>query len=378
MKLTVVGWYGTETIGDRAIMAGIFHILSKVCDDIHLHFGALYVPLTERTLFEDKEYYNEISDGKLKSCNVFYSLDKGELERNVADSDLVIVGGGPLMDIHCMYMLKYAFNYAKKKGIKTALFGCGWGPLNEPKFIKVACDLIKLSDLVIFRDSASLNQALTYVVDNKQLYSLIDPAVIAGMYYKQHTEGNPLESHIAVNFREFFVCDTPGKGKFTYDDCANVLSQLLKCTDLPIKLIPMHTFYIGGDDRLVNNKVAQMIDSERIVVQNVPMSLKQTMDSYYNASLCVGMRFHAVLLQTVLNGRNYIMDYTESYNGKIKNLIDNLNLAEVYSSRYVGCLKANNLFDIDANVPKVEIQDNVIDNYFKRYVSLVGELLSCN
>lgn len=29
MKITIIGWYGTETIGDRAILAGLFSFLTN-------------------------------------------------------------------------------------------------------------------------------------------------------------------------------------------------------------------------------------------------------------------------------------------------------------------------------------------------------------
>ena len=42
LKATVIGWYGTETIGDRAILSGILRLLSEVASDITIELGALY------------------------------------------------------------------------------------------------------------------------------------------------------------------------------------------------------------------------------------------------------------------------------------------------------------------------------------------------
>ena len=53
LKATVIGWYGTETIGDRAILSGILRLLSEVASDITIELGALYPILSERTLRDD-------------------------------------------------------------------------------------------------------------------------------------------------------------------------------------------------------------------------------------------------------------------------------------------------------------------------------------
>lgn len=40
-KICILGWYGTETIGDRAILDGIFILLDKVFCEYELYLGSL-------------------------------------------------------------------------------------------------------------------------------------------------------------------------------------------------------------------------------------------------------------------------------------------------------------------------------------------------
>ena len=67
IKATVIGWYGTETIGDRAILAGIIRLLSEVASDITIDLGSLYPILSERTLSDDGAFFEQCAhQSKLK------------------------------------------------------------------------------------------------------------------------------------------------------------------------------------------------------------------------------------------------------------------------------------------------------------------------
>ena len=57
LKATIIGWYGTETIGDRAILAGIIRLLSEVASDIVIELGSLSPILSERTLRDDGHFF---------------------------------------------------------------------------------------------------------------------------------------------------------------------------------------------------------------------------------------------------------------------------------------------------------------------------------
>lgn len=57
MEITIIGWYGTETIGDRAILAGIISLLSKSISNLSIRLGSLYPFYSERTLYEDSDFF---------------------------------------------------------------------------------------------------------------------------------------------------------------------------------------------------------------------------------------------------------------------------------------------------------------------------------
>jgi len=377
MEITIIGWYGTETIGDRAILAGIIHIVSKISSSFSIRLGSLYPFYSERTLMEDLDFYKEISSQILKSISIFDSRNPFELERNIKNASILVVGGGPLMDLQEMNMLEYAFFYAKKKKIKTALFGCGWGPLKHEHIRQKAGRLVELSDVVVFRDEVSRKQCLTYcpTVQDKVKAS-IDPALFTCHYYVQNKGTIRSEDYIAVNFRDVSVegknyADEKISIQFFCDIIRNIASQ----TGLPIKLIAMHNFAIGGDDRAFLDKIEKIVNLPNVRAVQLPLSLTQTMDEYYHARLCVGMRFHSIVLQTMLNGNNYIVDYTDPKKGKIVGLMEQLNMHNFYDSRYVSLYNEGASFHIDIS-EKIRYQYNasMINSQLKHYVDEISSL----
>ena len=377
MIATMIGWYGTETIGDRAIFAGILRILSEIYNDnLEIRIGSLFPPLTERTILEDDNFYKRISSKRISKIECFYSLSKSALDKNIKGSDLLFIGGGPLMDMQVMYMLKYGFKKARKLGIKTAIIGCGWGPLNEKEFIDVTSDIIKLSDISIFRDSKSSEKAKKETMCSESIEGLIDPAVFAASFYlNDRNKEVGSENIVSMNFRELFVSNDNLDGHFPISYCKKIIQELARCySESIVRLIPMHTFAIGGDDRIVLNQLAKELQDLPIEVQNVPLSLEETMSVYNTSAACVGMRFHSILLQIVLCGNNYILDYTHPVNGKTINLLKQLDLFDEYLPRYTNWSKLNDMVITKETTSRSSLS-NSINMYFDKYKKTLTEFL---
>ena len=129
IKLCVVGWYGTETMGDRAILDGILHVFYKLCGKVSVNLGSLYPVYSSRTLVEEQSVFSN-SCPEL-SCSLFPIKDKAATDDAVDQSDVVVFGGGPIMDNPEMVLMTYAFRRARAKRIPTILLGCGFGPVHR-------------------------------------------------------------------------------------------------------------------------------------------------------------------------------------------------------------------------------------------------------
>ena len=376
MEIAIIGWYGTETIGDRAIFAGILRILSESFGLFSVRLGSLYPFFTQRTLLEDYDFYKIAARNNNLSIKIFDTRNPSDLKHNIKHSDILMVGGGPLMDIQEMSMLDFSFIVASHYKLKKVLMGCGWGPLKTEKAINIARKLICKSDLVIFRDTISKEQAVKHGCENAKISSIIDPAFIACCVYMDYSSAR-LNDHISINFRDVAVEANHYQNKrIPLEVFSNIVGNILSVSQLPIHLVPMHYFFIGGDDRIILNKIAHKISSDKVTVVQKPMSLKQTMDEFYHSAYCIGMRFHSIVLQTALNGKNYIVDYTDPSNGKIMGMMKKLKMEDEYKSRYFS-LSTSDFFPIKdiTEVKQFSIPNELMQQYQNEYIKLASRLI---
>ncbi len=349
MKVCIIGWYGTETIGDRGILAGIISILNQTYSgNFSILLGSLYPYFTERTLIEDNSFYTSVT-GKHLNISLFNSKKSNELEDAIVKSDLVLVGGGPLMHINAMFMIEYAFKFARKINKKTCIFGCGIGPLHKKRHQKSTLEIVKSSDVTILRDSASARQLgeLSENQNNSEIFVSLDPSVQCLLDFISTEIKQEYEQYIAVNLRTF-------PDEYSREPIAKVVNDKLtdfikilteKSGESKIKLIPMHYFHIGNDDRDFLNTVYLKNIHKNIEVQNVNLSLKETLSVFRNATFCVGMRFHSVVFQTILNGKNIILDYTEPEKGKIFGFLSDIGGNSYYEDKYFNLQNTTQILD---------------------------------
>ena len=376
VKIAVIGWYGTENIGDRAILAGLVRVFALTFNDFSIRLGSLFTVLTERTLLEDIDFLSECSGTERLSISIFDSLNHKCLRNNIEDADLLVVGGGPLMDITVMYMLEYALQIAAKKGVKTALLGCGWGPLKSKEYINCALKIVELAHLTIFRDRLSEQSFLSYwKSEKKKVTTLIDPAFLAASYFVKNINREGTQGYIAINLRDVSLDQYGGNSVLLEARFGKMINDISDKTSLPVYLIPMHTFVIGGDDRVILTKIANKVNKDDVMVLQNPLNLKETMEKYYDAYFCVGMRFHSVVLQTVLNGKNYILDYTDPQRGKISGMLNELKIVDVYASRYASLWDNSNIDIFDIECQRYEVDFSLFDDYLNSYSKLLKTIL---
>lgn len=114
MNIIIVGWYGTETIGDRAILNGIVQVFRCMDRNVRIEIGSLWPFFTERTLLEDYGNYQ-------KNIRCFDVKDKRKVREKIDLCDYVVFGGGPIMDgITHLELMAEIFLYGQKKEKKLS------------------------------------------------------------------------------------------------------------------------------------------------------------------------------------------------------------------------------------------------------------------
>lgn len=378
MKITIIGWYGTETIGDRAILAGVFSVCNKtVTEHNEYKLGAIYPFFTERTLLEDKKFLKRYANIEESDLTIFSSKNKSELENAIKWCDVVLIGGGPLEDIPSMYMLEYAFKYAKKKMKKSLVFGCGLGPLYKRKYIKSALNIIKNSTMTIFRDKGSIEEYVKMGGDRKDCSYSCDLSVFPLEYFKKEQGVDfPRKEQIVISVRAFPEAykisekiNSNNINNKIIDFCAMVANQ----NECSILFVPMHYFAVGDDDRYFMNEIVLKLDRDNLYVQNQPLSLEETMHVFRNSKYCIGMRYHSVVFQTLLNGCNLILDYTDPQGGKIGNFLNVFGIFDAYKKSYCN-LQKQDVFPVFDNL-SLKINEQIIENFEAIYIENLKEAL---
>jgi len=381
LRVCIIGWYGTETIGDRAILAGTLAFLSETVPNLSILLGSLHPFFSERTVAEDKDLWEELF-GQEIGVELFNSSKPSALKKAIKASDLLLLGGGPLMDLREMHMLAFAFHYARQQKVRTGVFGCGIGPLKKPEFQKAATDILANADFAVFRDSLAEAEAKRLCPSKGfKSFSAVDPAAYCASLFREKTQAPAPENRIAINLRKIpWEYERVGTDSRFADFAVEMVEKIMDGNEgCEVMLVPHHYFFFGGDDRSFMNAIKYRIGSRELLVQNRPLSLSETMQMFVSSAFCVGMRFHAMLLMTLLNGRCRILNYTGDKGGKIRGYLSDFDPDCFFDSSRMLSLDSGQLdlsiFDKMLEDVRFEPPKELLENAFQTYRSVLSEYL---
>ncbi|MDR5820807.1 polysaccharide pyruvyl transferase family protein [Caballeronia sp. LZ043] len=152
IRVVAVGYYGAPNIGDELLLAAL-------AAQVQARGGEL-VALSNNPAYTREAFGIEAVD--------YFNL--GEVGRALAGADLLVFGGGGIFQDHHPFHLEalydptqndiaaYArvFYMARQFGVRTAIWGHGVGPLNQPQAQEVVKDVFEHADDVTLRDADSL------------------------------------------------------------------------------------------------------------------------------------------------------------------------------------------------------------------------------
>lgn len=378
VKIAIIGWYGTETIGDRAILAGIFSILNRAYGVYEVKLGSIYPFFTERTLLEDSEFYRKCANNGIGELNLFDSQNPEAMDDVIEWCNILVMGGGPLMGMWSLYMIEYAFSKAKRLRKRTLILGCGVGPMITKRYERSLVHIIEKADVTIFRDEISTGEYRRIAgKHSKEVLSSIDPAVFAAQRYKSlHAIPERRKEDIVACVRDFpmeYRINDEINGKEINEKVFQILRNRKVKSEKRLLFLPMHYFAIGGDDRRWMNKLKYRIDDEDVAVQNTPLSLEGTLRILAESSECVGMRFHSIVLQTILNGNNIVLNYTHPDKGKIVGFLRQIGAYDFYRDSFIN-LQVNEEVSHLCPASGFKVKDSLISEFENIYLAALSKL----
>lgn len=330
-NILIVGWYGTETAGDKAILWTIIDRLrSRPNPPDKIYLSSLYPFISQWTV-------REMNLGDIFIVETYSQ----EFESICDEVDEIVVGGGPLMDIEPLNHILYAFIQAARNKKIARVEGCGVGPLTDPLYVKVVSEIFRLSDHITLRDQASADRSLReFPVPTVSVTS--DPAtdyvrfIQASGALEDVTPLLGIAKNVSCFLREWSTEYGGGVSQVEFDairqEFEDQVNQLIftiaQVKSLEIHLLPMHTFHVGGDDRVFNRQFSKAISNLAAEQQSEvsvdfargPVSPLEILQSMHYAEFNLCMRFHSVLFAETLGVPYLAIDYTGG--GKIKAFLE--------------------------------------------------------
>jgi polysaccharide pyruvyl transferase WcaK-like protein len=314
-RVLVIGWYGTETAGDKAILGGIAGPVKSVFPD------------TQFTVASSKPFYTRrtLTDLGLSAQASVVPYHSAALRQALSASSLVLIGGGPLMDLVEMFDLVSIMHSARRLGKRTLIAGCGVGPVEWPITKWAVGTLLDLSDRAVLRDAASLGvlRALGFAPENVAVG--IDPAFshVSGM--KLHPAarvGDRPRIGMAIRSWPWKFARRVGKERFLKRQeelvriWADACDRMVEGLGAEIQFIPMHTLHIGDDDRWLHAEVrSRTRHPEACRLKQTPASALSVAETIAACDAVVCMRYHSLLYSTALGVPAVAVDYTDG--GKV-------------------------------------------------------------
>lgn len=368
-KILICGWYGTETLGDKAILGGVIQGLKVSFGDMEIHLVSIEKYISQMTMEQMPE---------LGHCTL-YNIPKAI--KIVKSMDLVVFGGGPLMAISNMAEMIAIFQQAVLSNIPTIIAGCGVGPLGRNYHNNSIKNLLNLSSVRIYRDQKSLETANSLGVDTSKDFVAEDPA-LTWIHYNlvaQDTITVPSQDQSPVlilglrdwPYREYAPWLTSQEGEKIKEKFESELLIALRnfCnqySNLKIIPFPMCTNHIGGDDRwfyrrLFRNEseIKNHLDLTYLGKEITPI---EALKVYQSSSIALTMRFHALVFALGCQLPTIAIDYTLG-KGKVKSLSEKSGIQAISLDLIKGETLYNLLSDLyTLNHPKKNNYYSLMDS----------------
>ncbi|WP_298494567.1 polysaccharide pyruvyl transferase family protein [uncultured Algibacter sp.] len=317
-SILIMGWYGTETVGDKAILESIIKSYqSKYGDQLNVIIGSLYPFITNQT----------IKELKIKARVV--NTSNFEFLRYSKKCDEVIMGGGPLMDLNELYVPLLSFSIAKKNNKKRTIYGCGLGPINQDRYKIAIKKILELASVIKLRDIKSQEYALKHFnINNTEMIG--DPAktYIKELAKNKVPNKQRVMSLFLRDWEYLYAKGSMSENEFTvvkinFEKALAVLIKK-KAEEYKIEKIVfnhMHNFVLGGDDRDFSRRFIKtyFINDSRVSYNKKLSTIESVVESMQQSELNICMRFHSVLFAETLNTNFVAIDYTMG--GKIASYI---------------------------------------------------------
>ncbi len=321
-RILICGWYGTETLGDKAILGGVIDVARQRCPGVTVDLASL------------EPYVSRMTARQMPDLGIDRVLTLGEAFAAVTAAQYcaVVIGGGPLMSSipWCTHLLEI-FAAAKQAGTKCLIAGCGIGPLYVDYRNTAIKHLLELADAVVLRDQGSAQIARDVLKVERRCEVALDPAFIWIRRRTKSSERDPKQILLALRnwpIEEFAARMDRTQAeqiKAAYEKQLILMIQEILRIDPEVRLVPfcMHKYAVGGDDRIFYRRLLTQFPEILSRLDNRHRPPLEDLHLIARSRAVLAMRFHSVVFSLATNTPFLAVDYT--LGGKIAGLLGDVN-----------------------------------------------------
>jgi polysaccharide pyruvyl transferase WcaK-like protein len=355
-RILLCGWYGTETLGDKAILGGVIDVVRRRWPEVAIDLASL------------EPYVSRMTVRQMPDLGIERVLTLGEAFATVAAAQYsaVAIAGGPLMSSipWCSHLLEI-FAAAKQAGTKCLIAGCGIGPLYVDYRNAAIKHLLELADEVVLRDQGSAQIARDVLKVERKCEVALDPAFIWIRRRSRSPERDTKQILLALRnwpIEEFAARMERTQAeqiKAAYEKQLILMIDEMLRIDPSIKLVPfcMHKYAVGGDDRIFYRRLLSQFPEILCRVDNRHRTPAEDLDTIARSRAILAMRFHSVVFSLATNTPFLAVDYT--LGGKIAGLLDDVGGRDslVPIDRFDGRNTARRLLSLEH--PSVDVTNKI-------------------
>jgi len=301
-KIVISGYYGYKNLGDEAILSAIQQDLQKIDFDIYL------------TVVSADPSFSE----KLHGVKATFREDFDQLVKQVADCDMVILGGGGLFQDHHKINISQFFE-DHRSGISSyanlplmarihqkpvIYYAQGIGPLFSKQSFIFTRWALNLADRISVRDEYSylLARNLLGVEDSKialtydPALKLIVPSLDKSDYLRRHNI--PLNKEI-ITIAPRFWKHRPKDVDFVKVVQHALLELLSETRNWHVLAIPYHQLNEAENDEFVCGEILRGLPEDSFSLLGCYQDYTEVLAAYAVSSLSIGMRYHSLIFSII-------------------------------------------------------------------------------
>lgn len=329
--VAICGMYGGEHVGDAAILGGVVYRLRRRYPSIRKI--SVYSFRPDRT----RCWVNNLSDIE-RELEIDVVGDYADFTRKLADCQLLVWGGGPLMELPVVLSRNYMFiRKALALRCRFEIEGVGYGPINSSWGRIITDKILHLGTRITVRSDKDAESLLAKGLDMDERQPFVDPAFD---YLKELPQNLNLENQekkeierllskkdgqkiLALNLRPLW--GRYGKCKtFDFNAFLDEISKMIvymSSQNVVTVFFPMNADQYGFSDLEVAYALKDRIgQNEMFRIWETEPTIRSVVYLLRNVDVAFCMRFHAVIFSLSQNIRTIGIDYSLNGNGKVATL----------------------------------------------------------